>query len=73
MSSMLYQVVSETIDEIFTVAASASIGYHHKKVTLVNVKGFWDSLIALLNDQQEKGMMRGRLHDYIEIKNIDDF
>ena len=62
-----------TIDEIFTVAASASIGYHHKKVTLVNVQGFWDSLIALLNDQQEKGMMRGRLHDYIEIKNIDDF
>ena len=62
-----------TIDEIFTVAASASIGYHHKKVTLVNVEGFWDSLIALLNDQQEKGMMRGTLHDYIEVKNIEDF
>ena len=68
-----YVDVEIPCEDLFTVAASASIGYHHKKVTLVNVKGFWDSLIALLNDQQEKGMMRGRLHDYIEIKNIDDF
>ena len=49
------------------------IGYHHKKVTLCNVTGFWDSLIALLNDHQQKGMIRGEYHDYIEIKSIDDF
>ena len=62
-----------TIDEVFTVASAATIGYHHKKVTLCNVKGFWDSLIALLNDHQQKGMIRGEYHDYIEIKSIDDF
>ena len=61
-----------TIDEIFTVAASASIGYHHKKVTLVNVEGFWDSLIALLNDLLRKEMLRGSLNDYIDVKTIDD-
>lgn len=61
-----------TIDEIFTVAGSASIGYHHKKVTLVNVEGFWDSLIALLNDLLRKEMLRGSLNDYIEVKTIDD-
>ncbi len=62
-----------TIDEVFTVASAATIGYHHKKITLCNVKGFWDSLIALLNDHQQKGMIRGEYHDYIEIKSIDDF
>lgn len=62
-----------TIDEVFTVASASTIGYHHKKVTLCNVKGFWDSLITLLNDHQQKGMIRGEYHDYIEIKSIDDF
>lgn len=62
-----------TIDEVFTVASAATISYHHKKVTLCNVKGFWDSLITLLNDHQQKGMIRGEYHDYIEIKSIDDF
>ena len=61
-----------TIDEIFTVAGSASIGYHHKKVTLVNVEGFWDSLMSLLNDLLKKDMLRGSLSDYIEVKTIDD-
>ena len=37
-----------TLDEVFTIAASATIGYHAKPVILYNMKGFWDSLIALL-------------------------
>ena len=55
-----------TIDEIFTVASSATIGYHHKKVILYNMKGFWNSLIALLDDLQRKGMIRGDWQDYIK-------
>ena len=55
-----------TIDEIFTVASSATIGYHQKKVILYNMKGFWDSLIALLNDFQSKGMIRGDWQQYIK-------
>ena len=55
-----------TIDEIFTVASSATIGYHHKKVILYNMNGFWDSLIALLNDLQSKGMIRGDWQQYIK-------
>lgn len=34
-----------TLDELFTVAASATIGYHKKKVILYNMKGFWNQLI----------------------------
>lgn len=58
-----------TLDEIFTVAASHTIGYHHKMVILYNMKGFWNSTIALLNDMQQKGMIRGEWHDYIEVAN----
>lgn len=60
-----------TLDEVFTVAASATIGYHHKRVTLYGVNGFWDSLIALLDDLQQKGMIRGDYHEYLHVKHID--
>ena len=55
-----------TLDEVFTVAASATIGYHQKPLILYNMKGFWDSLIALLDDLQTKGMIRGNWRDYIK-------
>ena len=55
-----------TLDEIFTVVASATIGYHQKVVILYNMKGFWDSLIALLDDLQAKGMIRGDWRNYIK-------
>ena len=47
-----------TLDEIFTVCAAASIGYHHKKVILYNMKGFWNSLLAMLDDLEGKGVIR---------------
>ena len=55
-----------TLDEVFTVAASATIGYHQKFVILYNMKGFWDSLVALLDDLQAKGMIRGDWRQYIK-------
>lgn len=56
-----------TLDEVFTVAASACIGYHHKHVILYNMKGFWNPLIALLDDLQARGFIRGDYHRYIEV------
>ena len=56
-----------TLDEIFTIAASATIGYHQKPVVLYNMKGYWDSLIQLLDDLQERGMVRGTWRDYLKI------
>ena len=55
-----------TLDELFTVAASATIGYHLKPVILYNMKGFWNELIALLDDLQQKGMIRGSWRQYIK-------
>ena len=56
-----------TLDEIFTIAASHTIGYHHKMVILYNMKGFWNSTIALLDDMAEKSMIRGNWRDVIEV------
>ena len=58
-----------TLDEVFTVAASYTIGYHHKRVILYNMLGFWDATIAMLDDLQQRGMVRGQWRDYICVAN----
>lgn len=58
-----------TLDEIFTVASSATIGYHQKPVILYNMKGFWNSLIACLNDLHERKVTRKQWQHYIRIAN----
>ena len=55
-----------TLDEVFTVAASYTIGYHHKRVILYNMKGFWDSTIQMLDNLQQRGVVRGQWRDYIQ-------
>jgi len=56
-----------TLDEIFTVAASATIGYHGKKVILYNMNGFWQPLIALLDCLQDRGLMRAPYTEHIKV------
>lgn len=56
-----------TLDEVFTVAASHTIGYHHKRVILFNTDGCWDALTALLDDLQRRGMIRGDWRDTIAV------
>ena len=58
-----------TIDEVFTIAAAHTIGYHDKRVILYNMKGFWDDMIALLDNLQQRGMVRGEWRDYIAVAN----
>ncbi len=58
-----------TIDEVFTVAAAHTIGYHGKLVILYNMKGFWNDLLTLLDNLQQRGMVRGQWRDYIAVAN----
>ena len=51
----------------FSTAASHSIGYHKKRVVLYNMKGFWNSLVVLMDDLAQKGMIRGSWRDMIEV------
>ena len=54
-----------TLDEVFSVAASATIGYHTKKVILYNIGGFWNQTLLMLDDLRLRGMLRGELSRYI--------
>ena len=56
-----------TLDEVFTVVASASIGYHNKRVILYSMTRFWEPLERLLDALQAQGLMRGSWHDYIDV------
>lgn len=56
-----------TLDEIFTVLAAASIGYHNKRVILYNIGGFWDSLIAMLDDLKARGVLRAGFEDTVKV------
>lgn len=54
-----------TLDEIFSVVASNTIGYHHKRTILYNMCGFWDKTLEMLMGMKEAGMLRGEMSDYI--------
>ena len=56
-----------TLDEIFTVLAAASIGYHSKRVILYNIGGFWDSLITMLDDLKTRGVLRAGFDDTVKV------
>lgn len=58
-----------TLDEVFTVVASATIGYHEKKVILYNMKGFWDSFVTFMDDLHAKGVTRKQWRTYIQVAN----
>ena len=61
-----------TLDEIFHVMASATIGYHHKQVILYNVNGFWDGVINFLNGLEQQHFAHGPLGYYFKVANTFD-
>ena len=55
-----------TLDEIFAVASSSTIGYHAKRVILYNVKNFYAPLSSLLHHLDAQGLLRGSCSQYIQ-------
>ena len=58
-----------TFDEVFHVMASASIGYHAKKVIFYNVDGFWDDLLAFLHRLREQHFARRPWENFYLVAN----
>ena len=54
-----------TLDEIFTVAAAATIGYTNKKVILYNINGFWNDLLVMLEGMEKSKFMREPVSEHI--------
>lgn len=61
-----------TLDELFTVAASATIGYLHKPMIIYNMCGFWTPLLSLLDNLKAKGVIRGDWRTTISVANTLD-
>ena len=58
-----------TLDEVFHVMASASIGYHAKKVIFYNVDGFWNELLVFLNRLREQHFARRPWENFYLVAN----
>jgi len=56
-----------TLEELFEVYTWAQLGYHHKPVALLNIGGFYDPLIALLEHTVREGFMRRTYLDLLQI------
>ena len=56
-----------TLDEVFSVAAMHTIGYHHKPLYLFYVGGFWTPLVKMLDEMEQNGFVRGHWTDYIRV------
>ncbi len=56
-----------TLDEVFHTMAAATIGFHKKRVVLYNAGGFWNGLLALLQQMSAGCFVRGNLDDYLAV------
>ena len=58
-----------TLDEIFHVMASATIGYHDKKVVLYNIDGFWDGIVDFMHHLDQHNFIHKSLNLVVESAN----
>ncbi len=56
-----------TLEELFEVFTWAQLGYHHKPVGILNIDGFYDPLITLLEHTVSEGFMRQTYLDMLQI------
>lgn len=61
-----------TLDEVFHVMASCSIGYHDKRVIFYNIDGFWNDLLAFLERLEATHFAHRPLKNYFEVANTFD-
>ena len=55
-----------SLDELFEVLTWRQLGLHDKPVLLVNVKGYWNPLLALLDHMVAQGFADATLRDYFK-------
>ncbi|MEM5318011.1 TIGR00730 family Rossman fold protein [Paraburkholderia sp. JHI869] len=55
-----------TLEELFEVYTWAQLGYHRKPVGVLNISGFYDPLMALLDHTVREGFMRETYLDMLQ-------
>ena len=56
-----------TLEELFEVYTWAQLGYHQKAVAVLNIDGFYDPLIAMLEHTVQEGFMRQTYFDILQV------
>lgn len=61
-----------TLDEVFTVMGMTSIGIKYRPLYLLNIDGFWNPLVALVQHLKDYGFMRHDFSHYCTVVNSVD-
>ena len=61
-----------TFEELFEVLAWQTLNLHAKPVVLLNVAGFYDSMLAFLDVCDSEGMLRGNRHRLLVASTVDE-
>ncbi|MFM0335822.1 LOG family protein [Paraburkholderia fungorum] len=56
-----------TLEELFEVYTWAQLGYHQKPVALLNIDGFYDPLINMLQHTVDEGFMGQTYFDILQV------
>src|SRR5580692_10746299 len=61
-----------TFEELFEVLAWQTLKLHAKPVVLLNVAGFYDTMLEFLDVCEREGMLRGNRHRLLVAKTVDE-
>ncbi|MFT6605371.1 MAG: hypothetical protein ACJA2X_000547 [Halocynthiibacter sp.] len=56
-----------SLDELFEVLTWRQLGLHEKPIYLMNVEGYWDPLVALMDHVVEQGFADASILDFITV------
>src|SRR6185369_15681234 len=59
-----------TLEELSEILVERQLGFHAKPLVLVNVDGFWDALLTLVDRQIAEGLVRPAYRDLLTV--VDD-
>jgi uncharacterized protein (TIGR00730 family) len=58
-----------TLEELFEAVAWLQLGYHRKPVGLVNIAGYYDELLAMLQTMMKGGLLKAENHELLLVEN----
>lgn len=61
-----------SLDEFFEVLTWRQLGLHEKPIVVLNVNGFWDPLVGLLDHVVAQGFADASLRDFVQIEDTVD-
>jgi len=56
-----------TLEELYEVWTWRQLGYHDQPIGLLNVDGYYDSLLAFMKHSVEEGFLSARQHDLVRV------